>query len=32
MWCGVSIALARLLMVPAERIFDRRRENLALLM
>ncbi len=32
MWCGASLFLARLLMVPAERIFDRRRENLALLM
>lgn len=30
-WCGVCFVAARLLMIPVERIFDRRRENLALL-
>jgi hypothetical protein len=31
-WCGVSFFIARVLLRPAEHIFDRRRENLALLM
>jgi hypothetical protein len=29
-WCGVALAVSRLLFVPAERIFRERRENLAL--
>jgi hypothetical protein len=31
-WCPVAFAVARLLLRPAERIFERRRENLAMLM
>jgi hypothetical protein len=31
-WCALSVLAARLLFIPAERVFDRRRENLAMLM
>jgi hypothetical protein len=31
-WSGVAFVIARLLFRPAERIFDTRRENLAMLM
>lgn len=31
-WCVASMVLARVLLIPAEHIFNRRRENLALLM
>jgi hypothetical protein len=32
LWTGLAVLAARFLFVPAERVFDRRRENLALLM
>ncbi len=32
LWCGVAFTVARLVFRVAERIFDRRRENLAMLM
>jgi hypothetical protein len=32
LWCGVSFLLARVLFRPAARVFDGRRENLAMLM
>ena len=31
LWCVVALVIARLLFIPAERIFDTRRENLAML-
>jgi hypothetical protein len=31
LWCGVSYALARALFVPVRRLFEARRENLAML-
>lgn len=30
-WCAIALAVARLLFIPVEHIFDRRRENLSLL-
>jgi peptidoglycan biosynthesis protein MviN/MurJ (putative lipid II flippase) len=31
-WCPVAFGIAQLLFRPAEKIFERRRENLAMLM
>jgi hypothetical protein len=31
-WCGIAFVVARLLFIPAEKLFDERRENLAMLM
>jgi hypothetical protein len=31
-WCAIAFAIARLLLIPAGKIFDRRKENLSLLM
>jgi len=31
-WCAISYAISRLLFIPVRRIFNRRRENLAMLL
>ena len=31
-WCAISYAIGRLLFIPVGRIFNRRRENLAMLL